>query len=157
MKKIIILTVFLTLVGCTDAKKYLDSKNEKRYEFVYFTDVAKPIMECQFGIKENDSVIKYTYKNLKDAKKDLRFSYDKSSKELIFVFDKFTSLNSPVYLNEQIYKEGFTTYRSENYSKVLYHRRYGILGITHYEGPHFVFLPERNIELANEVFYQLTK
>ncbi|PTX63984.1 hypothetical protein C8N46_101594 [Kordia periserrulae] len=130
---------------------------KKRYVSVYFTDVAKPIMEYQFGIKENDSVIKYTYKNLKNDKKDLEFLYDKSSKDLIFIFDKFTSLNSPVYLNKQIYKEGFTTYRSDNYSKILYHRQYGVLGITHLEGPHFVFLPELNIELANEVFYQLTK
>ncbi|WP_298537908.1 hypothetical protein [uncultured Algibacter sp.] len=139
-----------------------ESRIEKRILFVFHTEIAKPIMEYELVISDNDSITKYYYRNLNNKEKNMEFYYNKVSEQLTFAFDKFILSHKIEYQNQEIHESNFGNYiLKESYDDatgpLLFNPEYGILGIGNSYGPQFVYLPNSNLELAKEVINELHK
>ncbi|MFD1015040.1 hypothetical protein [Winogradskyella rapida] len=133
---------------------------EKRTLFVFYTEMAKPIMDYELVISENDSITKYAYNNLKDTEMNMRFSYHKRSKKLVFNFKEYLITSDIEFQNHKISKFNFRPYKLEAPTghatgPILFNLNYGVLGIGNGEGPQFIFLPSSNLDLTKEVINEL--
>ncbi|WP_146603217.1 hypothetical protein [Olleya aquimaris] len=163
MKKALYIFIpLLILLSCSDSKKQTEPISENRTLYVFHTEIAKPIMEYELVISENDTVTKYSYRNLKNEERNMEFSYDKVSKQLVFVFDQFIPSNRTEYLNNEIHKSAFTNYGlkepyDDGTGPILFNPEYGVLGIGNSYGPDFVYLPNSNLVLTKDVIAELYK
>ncbi|NRD20245.1 hypothetical protein HNV08_09310 [Winogradskyella eckloniae] len=139
-----------------------DTITTKRMLFVFHTEIAKPIMVYELFITDNDSITKYSYRNLENEGKHMEFSYHKVSKQLTFAFDKFILSDNVNYQNKEIHKSNFGIYilkdpYDDATGPLLFNPEYGVLGIGNSYGPEFVYLPNSNLELTKDVINELYK
>jgi hypothetical protein len=139
-----------------------ESITQKRTLFVFHSEIAKPIMEYELVISDNDTLTKYSYRNIKNEEKNMEFSYHKVSKQLTFVFDKFILSDNLEYQNREIHDSNFENYilkepYDDGTGPILFNLEYGVLGIGNSYGPEFVYLPNSNLELTKEVINELYK
>lgn len=142
--------------------KKTNSRTEKRTLFVFYTEIAKPIMEYELIISGGDSITKYYYRNLNNEEKNMEFSYDKISDQLTIVPNEFILSDKMEYQNKKIHESNFRNYllkepHTDGTGPLLFNQEYGILGIRNIYGPDFVYLPNSNLELTKDVINELHK
>ncbi len=159
MKNTIYILLSFVLINCSKPKN--KTSIESRTVHAFYTDKAKPIMNCELIIKEGDSITTYNYRHSINEEKNLEFSFNKNSNRILMFGSERILSGNPVYINKNLQDYEFNTYRSrelrpdEGY--LLFNPEYGFLSIQNVLAPSFVCLPTENNSLAKEILYDSRK
>lgn len=95
---------------------------------------------------ENDSLVRYKYKNLADSTKSMIFSYLKNQDKIYFGPEQF-HLKEKIYLTEGLVFDKYETEPiPDGMGPLLFNKDYGVLAFDNGWGLQFHFLTENNKE-----------
>lgn len=137
MKNFIYIYLFI-LVGCESKKEIVTVESRELIVFESKNLVRNNPIELTKT--ENDSLIKYWYRNLVDSTKSMSFQYLKNQDKICFAVEQF-HLKEKKYLSEETI---FDIYETEpivdGMGPLLFNKDYGILAFENGWGMEFHFL-----------------
>ena len=151
----VVYILLAVLFFCSCKKKENDTKGdlsntvkeikEKRVLYSFKSIDLRKIEDYILTVRKNDKFIIYSYVNVNDDRKNMRFSFNRKSKKLHWGPETFTMKNDE-FLMKNIKKTFSFYWKGESgchqTQPVLFNKEYGVLGIYNSYGPDFVFLNE---------------